>query len=165
MATLTSLCAPNLLQGNQLSPHNPSSTSKPLVRKHRCHYGRRSRLVVLAITKGSAKSGKSDEKIPSWARPDSDEPPPWARDGVKGSSEPTVQIPYVAYLLASAVTSIAAVNFIFFFQLKLIPFAVLVKYHGLSTLVLFLRVSLGYSANPFLFLVYWVYLILTNILC
>ncbi|KAF3330673.1 hypothetical protein FCM35_KLT04027 [Carex littledalei] len=115
MVTLMSLCASNLLlQQNQLSPWNAGSTSKPLVRNNRCYHGRqRSRLVVLAVTKGSAKSNKSDEKIPSWARPDSDEPPPWARDGNKGSSESTVQIPYAAYLLASAVTAIAAIGSIF----------------------------------------------------
>lgn len=155
MVTLMSLCASNLLlQQNQLSPWNAGSTSKPLVRNNRCYHGRqRSRLVVLAITKGSAKSSKSDEKIPSWARPDSEEPPPWARDGKKGSSESTVQIPYVAYLLASAVTAIAAVNFNFCWS----SLQCGTSYHGLPFLIptIFLGVSLigiGLHSEPFFFL-------------
>ncbi|KAM0947926.1 hypothetical protein DsansV1_C07g0072851 [Dioscorea sansibarensis] len=73
-----------------------------------CH-----RFIVFATTEGSAKSRQSDEKIPSWARPDSDEPPPWARDKSNGSSKPTFEIPYYAYLLASAITAIAAIGSIF----------------------------------------------------
>lgn len=141
------LCTSNL----NLLQQNPGSTSKTLVRKkHRCYYyGRqRSRSVVVAITKGSAKSSKSDEKIPSWARPDSDEPPPWARDGAKGSSESTVQIPFFAYLLASAVTAIAAVTFQFLVEAHYI--SVLVKYHGLDWF--FLRLlGLGYTGSLFFF--------------
>lgn len=68
------------------------------------------RFIVCATTEGSAKSSKSDEQIPSWARPDSDEPPPWARDEGSGStSQATFQIPFYAYLLASVITAIAAV--------------------------------------------------------
>lgn len=72
------------------------------------------RLVVLAVTEGSAKSGQSDEKIPSWAKPGSVEPPPWARDeGNVSTSQPSIEIPYFAYLLASAITAIAAIGSIF----------------------------------------------------
>lgn len=68
------------------------------------------RRFIVCATEGSAKSSKSDEQIPSWARPDSDEPPPWARDEGSGStSQATFQIPFYAYLLASAITAIAAV--------------------------------------------------------
>jgi len=69
------------------------------------------RLVVVAVTQGSAESNKSDEKIPSWAKPDSDEPPPWARDeSNNNTSQQGVEIPFFAYLLASAITAIAAVS-------------------------------------------------------
>lgn len=72
------------------------------------------RFVVRAATEGSAKSSQSEEKIPSWAKPDSDEPPPWARDeGSSGSSQSTFQIPFYAYLLASAIIAIAAIGSIF----------------------------------------------------
>ncbi|KAH7667314.1 hypothetical protein IHE45_12G050700 [Dioscorea alata] len=71
------------------------------------------RFIVFAATEGSAKSSQSDDKIPSWARPDSDEPPPWARGEDNGSSKPAFEIPYYAYLLASAITAIAAVGSIF----------------------------------------------------
>lgn len=80
---------------------------------------------MVAVTQGSAESSKkSDEKIPSWAKPDSDEPPPWARDepnnGNKSasSSEQGFEIPFYVYLLASAITAIAAVtNTLFSFPL------------------------------------------------
>ncbi|XXG56013.1 hypothetical protein AAC387_Pa03g3546 [Persea americana] len=71
------------------------------------------RFRVFAVTEGSAKSSKSDEKIPSWARPESDEPPPWARDEAKDVSGQTFEIPFYGYLLASAITAIAAIGSIF----------------------------------------------------
>uniref|UniRef100_A0A452ZEC7 Uncharacterized protein n=1 Tax=Aegilops tauschii subsp. strangulata TaxID=200361 RepID=A0A452ZEC7_AEGTS len=65
----------------------------------------------VAAAKSSGK--KADEKVPSWARPGSDEPPPWARDegGASGQEGDAAQVPFYAYLLASAVTAIAAVRF------------------------------------------------------
>uniref|UniRef100_A0A2P2JYQ3 Uncharacterized protein LOC103484254 n=1 Tax=Rhizophora mucronata TaxID=61149 RepID=A0A2P2JYQ3_RHIMU len=76
--------------------------------KQKSSYG----LVVFAATEGSAKPRESEETIPSWARPDSDEPPPWARDEVKelSSSKQSLQVPFYVYLLASAVTAIAAIG-------------------------------------------------------
>lgn len=70
------------------------------------------KFMVVAVTQGSAESSKSDEKIPSWAKPDSDEPPPWARGEANGkaSSEQGFQIPFYVYLLASTITAIAAVS-------------------------------------------------------
>ncbi|OIW05044.1 hypothetical protein TanjilG_18645 [Lupinus angustifolius] len=76
-------------------------------------------LVVVAVTQGSAESSKSsDEKIPSWAKPDSNEPPPWAKDETNKNSENNnniggFQIPFYVYLLASAITAIAAIGSIF----------------------------------------------------
>ncbi|KAI3871333.1 hypothetical protein MKW92_033036 [Papaver armeniacum] len=80
---------------------------KPLQRK----------FTVLAVTKGSSsKSSESEEKIPSWAKLDSEEPPPWAqRDGSgssNGTSE-TIEIPFYGYLLASTITAIAAIGSVF----------------------------------------------------
>lgn len=72
------------------------------------------KFIVRATTKGSTKSGKSEEKIPSWAKPDSDEPPPWAQESSAGtSSQPAFEIPFYAYLLASAITAIAAIGSVF----------------------------------------------------
>ncbi|KAL5202801.1 hypothetical protein ABZP36_013753 [Zizania latifolia] len=77
----------------------------------------RRRIWQVAATEGSAKSsGEAEEQVPSWARPGSDEPPPWARDGGGGgggAQEPGVQLPFYAYLLASAITAIAAIGSIF----------------------------------------------------
>lgn len=71
------------------------------------------RFSVFAVTEGSAKSSKSEETIPSWAKPDLDEPPPWARDEGKGyTSQQSFEVPFFVYLLASAVTAIAAVSFL-----------------------------------------------------
>ncbi|CAM0954891.1 unnamed protein product [Alopecurus aequalis] len=70
------------------------------------------RRLVLVAAKPSGK--QADEKVPSWARPGSDEAPPWARgeDGASGQDAggEDVQVPFYAYLLASAVTAIAAVR-------------------------------------------------------
>ncbi|XP_021888044.1 uncharacterized protein LOC110807271 [Carica papaya] len=75
---------------------------------------KKNRFSVLAATEDSAKSRESEEAIPSWARPDSEEPPPWARDEAKAStSEQGFEFPFYVYLLASSVTAIAAVGSIF----------------------------------------------------
>lgn len=74
-------------------------------------------LRVVAATEGSAKKrskskdevGNGDDpSVPSWARPDSDEPPPWARQEAQKDSS-GFEVPFFAYLLASAITAIAAV--------------------------------------------------------
>lgn len=96
-------------------------TSVPIVlqKGNCCHPHRQTgklfkRLTVRAATEGSAKSSQPEEKIPSWAKPDSEEPPPWARgEGSGGSSESTFQIPFYAYLLASAIVAIAAIGSVF----------------------------------------------------
>lgn len=80
---------------------------------HQCVLTRKSsrRFSVSAVTKGSAKSSKSDEKIPLWAKPDSDEPPPWAQnEGKKDDAQEGFEVPFFVYLLASAITAIAAVS-------------------------------------------------------
>ncbi|KAK3034172.1 hypothetical protein RJ639_034312 [Escallonia herrerae] len=72
-------------------------------------------LRVNAVTEGSAKkSSKSEQEeqpVPIWAKPDSDEPPPWARDEAQQGSSSEFEVPFYAYLLASAITAIAAVSF------------------------------------------------------
>ncbi|XP_068651821.1 uncharacterized protein [Aristolochia californica] len=122
MATSVTLCFSNLI-------HTSAKHWQKLVRwrsdlhfqvtylseKRRCHQ----RVVpfhrfrVSAVTEGSTKSNQSDEKTPSWARPDSDEPPPWAREELKPSSAKAFEVPYYAYLLASAITAIAAIGSVF----------------------------------------------------
>ncbi|OWM66514.1 uncharacterized protein LOC116201776 [Punica granatum] len=92
------------------------------IRDHRAVKSRDSRggelsrgFYVSAVTKGSAESSKSEETLPSWARPDADEPPPWARDEGQGSGsqQQSFEIPFFVYLLASAVTAIAAIGSVF----------------------------------------------------
>lgn len=58
-----------------------------------------------------AKSSESEESVPSWAKPDSDDPPPWARDeGKQNDLKTDFDVPFYVYLLASAITAIAAVS-------------------------------------------------------
>ncbi|XP_058073333.1 uncharacterized protein LOC131222323 [Magnolia sinica] len=126
MAASISLCTSNLISA--LSTHNPrylrlrpeilfkfSGLISKGSHRHQVHQAGKSfrRLRVFAVTKGSAKSSQSEEKIPSWAKPDSDEPPPWARDELKDASGQAFEIPFYAYLLASAVTAIAAIGSVF----------------------------------------------------
>ncbi|KFK34393.1 hypothetical protein AALP_AA5G139500 [Arabis alpina] len=90
------------------------------------HYGssKLRRLVVTAATEGSRKSKESQ---PSWANPDSDEPPPWARDEGRSStsSQESFEIPFYVYLLASAITAIAAIGSVFEYSSKNPVFGVL----------------------------------------
>ncbi|KAK9095816.1 hypothetical protein Sjap_021313 [Stephania japonica] len=85
------------------------------------HYNNREgrscrRFTIVAATEGSTSSSKSEETIPSWARPNSNEAPPWARDdGKETSPQQTIEVPFYAYLLASTITAIAAIGSIFEF--------------------------------------------------
>ncbi|KAH6837640.1 transmembrane protein [Perilla frutescens var. hirtella] len=75
----------------------------------------RQRLRVTAATEGSASKSKEegeDPSVPSWARPGSDELPPWARQEAQKETS-GFEVPFYVYLLASAVTAIAAVGSIF----------------------------------------------------
>uniref|UniRef100_A0A803PR84 Uncharacterized protein n=1 Tax=Cannabis sativa TaxID=3483 RepID=A0A803PR84_CANSA len=72
------------------------------------------KLTVYAVTKGSAESSKSEETVPSWAKPDSEEPPPWAQgETQKAASENGFEVPFFVYLLSSAITAIAAIGSVF----------------------------------------------------
>ena len=69
----------------------------------------------MAASSGKQKpkppAGEAEEKVPAWAKPGAEEPPPWAREGgaARGPEE-AGQVPFYAYLLASAITAIAAVR-------------------------------------------------------
>lgn len=76
------------------------------------------RLRVLTASGDSSKNssnskgeedGNDDPSVPSWAKPGSDEPPPWARQEAQKKSS-GFEVPFYVYLLASAITAIAAVN-------------------------------------------------------
>ena len=126
VATLLFPCNSTLIRGfpikeNASCPRLFLGVRERIVNQHstRCfHVYRNKRLshgfLVFAATEGSAKSSKSKETVPSWAKPDSDEPPPWARDnGKEYTAQQSFEIPFYVYLLASAVTAIAAVCFLF----------------------------------------------------
>ncbi|CAL4901397.1 unnamed protein product [Urochloa decumbens] len=72
---------------------------------------RRRRLAVLAAA--GKKPGEAEEQVPAWAKPGADEPPPWERKGGAVQGQEAGQVPFYAYLLASAVTAIAAIGSIF----------------------------------------------------
>ncbi|XP_059440590.1 uncharacterized protein LOC132173050 isoform X1 [Corylus avellana] len=72
------------------------------------------RFSVFAVTESSKEPSKTEETIPAWARADSDVPPPWAQDeGKESKSQQIFEIPFYVYLLASAVTAIAAIGSVF----------------------------------------------------
>ena len=81
---------------------------------------RRGKFCVVALTESSKESSnkkteeEEESKIPSWAKPDSDEPPPWAQNESASQQQQQQQqgfeIPFYLYLLASAITAIAAVS-------------------------------------------------------
>ena len=79
---------------------------------------RRGKFCVVAVTESSKESSnkkteeEKESKIPSWARPDSDEPPPWAQNETASQQQQQqgFEIPFYLYLLASAITAIAAVS-------------------------------------------------------
>ncbi|WOL15689.1 hypothetical protein Cni_G24470 [Canna indica] len=122
MAAAISLCSYNHLpwmmqtaiRNTRISPSIQQRLCLSHIRRRIRQHSSSRRFIVLAATEGSAKSSKSEEQIPSWAKPDSNEPPPWARDEGSGStSQSTFEIPFYAYLLASAITAIAAIGSIF----------------------------------------------------
>lgn len=95
---------------SRLTPDAHFDTTYPKTRKT----PRKS--TIVAATEGSAKSKSSepDEEIPSWAKPDSAEPPPWARgEGQESTEQTSSDLPFYVYLLASAVTAIAAIGSVF----------------------------------------------------
>ncbi|GJS65163.1 hypothetical protein Tco_0679727 [Tanacetum coccineum] len=71
---------------------------------HKCYR----RLTVFAIKE------EEEQSTPSWAKPDSNEPPPWARnEAQQESSSSSADLPFGVYLLASAITAIAAIGSVF----------------------------------------------------
>ncbi|XP_010542023.1 PREDICTED: uncharacterized protein LOC104815359 [Tarenaya hassleriana] len=96
-----------------------SHGSRAMNTSHRL--GLRRKLVVTCAAEGP------EENTPSWAKPDSDEPPPWARDeGRPGrTQEGTFEIPFFVYLLASTITAIAAIGSVFEYVNKKPVFGVL----------------------------------------
>ncbi|KAL1199766.1 hypothetical protein V5N11_013031 [Cardamine amara subsp. amara] len=131
-ASLTSLPTTfGLSHGDECCNRSPTKSLFPghhlAVKKkgHSLHYERSGvrRLVVTQATEGSRKSKESE---PSWANPDSDEPPPWARDeGRSSTSQESFEIPFYVYLLASAITAIAAIGSVFEYSSKNPVFGVL----------------------------------------
>ncbi|PWA47706.1 hypothetical protein CTI12_AA399480 [Artemisia annua] len=65
------------------------------------------RLTVFAIKE------EEEQSTPSWAKPDSNEPPPWARNEAQQESSSGGDLPFGVYLLASAITAIAAIGSVF----------------------------------------------------
>ncbi|XP_009766193.1 uncharacterized protein LOC107822718 [Nicotiana tabacum] len=95
-STIINLCLPNSI---------PLSSSG---------YFKRNRNSVASRKLGivAATEEEKDPSVPTWAKPDSDEPPPWAKNESQKDSS-TFQVPFIVYLLASAVTAIAAIGSVF----------------------------------------------------
>ncbi|KAB1224010.1 hypothetical protein CJ030_MR2G007942 [Morella rubra] len=103
------VCPRSLLGFGHKTLDQPTAKRSPGRQKKISH-----RFSVFALTESSKEPSKTEEKTPSWARADSDVPPPWAQDEAKGSaSQQIFEIPFFVYLLASAVTAIAAIGSVF----------------------------------------------------
>eukprot|EP00252_Welwitschia_mirabilis_P025960 TRINITY_DN8306_c0_g1_i1.p1 TRINITY_DN8306_c0_g1~~TRINITY_DN8306_c0_g1_i1.p1 ORF type:complete len:206 (-),score=20.24 TRINITY_DN8306_c0_g1_i1:443-1060(-) len=77
-------------------------------------HSRNGRTLRMSATGDSkTESSMQERSIPSWARPGSDELPPWARDEVKSQTDERFEIPFYVYLLSSAIVAIAAVGSMF----------------------------------------------------
>ncbi|GAA0150068.1 hypothetical protein LIER_09090 [Lithospermum erythrorhizon] len=91
-----------------------SQTNKRVFKNH----SNKLSLRVHAVTEGSAKKKIKDDdedgdtSVPSWAKPNSDEPPPWATNQTQKESS-DFEVPFFVYLLASAITAIAAIGSVF----------------------------------------------------
>jgi hypothetical protein len=61
--------------------------------------------------KGSSAANREmdAEKIPEWAKPGSEELPPWVRNEVAKPKEQAGDLPFFVYLIASSLVAIAAV--------------------------------------------------------
>ena len=102
-------CRPTEFLVKALNPSILSTTKSPQNRTKKKNQSRT--LTVFGVTEGSSKSQEEEEEeakesVPTWARPGSDEPPPWTR----AESGQGFEIPFYVYLLASAITAIAAVR-------------------------------------------------------
>jgi hypothetical protein len=65
--------------------------------------------------KGSSAANREmdAEKVPEWAKPGSEELPPWARNEVAKPKEQAEDLPFFVYLIASSLVAIAAVGSVF----------------------------------------------------
>ncbi|XP_022926368.1 uncharacterized protein LOC111433537 [Cucurbita moschata] len=111
-ATLLSYCNPRLdcNYGRMNTERTAFVHLRPIGRRSNGYR----KLTVFSVTEGSAKSSESEETIPSWAKPDSEEPPPWVREeGKETGSQLGFQVPFYVYLLASSITAIAAIGSVF----------------------------------------------------
>lgn len=61
-------------------------------------------------TSGEKNGQVNTENVPGWAKPNSEEPPPWARNERPASQEPAQEVPFPVYLIGSVLVSIAAVR-------------------------------------------------------
>lgn len=109
--------------------HSPlrCSSSKPILlfsnslhftlAHHHHHHKKRSYSnSQIRFAKNSGKNEEEEEEddpsVPSWAKPGSEDPPPWARGEYKKDSF-SFEVPFYVYLLASSVTAIATIGSVF----------------------------------------------------
>lgn len=123
-------------------PNNPILNLKPYARK---------KLTVLAAKSDDNGEGE-DSPVPSWARPGSEELPPWARQEAQGDTGASsgLAVPFYVYLLASTVTAIAAVGSIFEYVNQRPVFGVLNSDSVFYAPLLGFFVFIGFPSSAFL---------------
>ncbi|KAL3838803.1 hypothetical protein ACJIZ3_023394 [Penstemon smallii] len=115
MATLSSSISHFHLSTSISNPwHQNSSFSSGFLLKSAKIYSQKQKIIKLRVMAVKEEEEGSDENtpVPSWAKPDSDELPPWARQEAQKDSSNS-EIPFFVYLLASAITAIAAIGSVF----------------------------------------------------
>ncbi|KAL3621700.1 hypothetical protein CASFOL_031788 [Castilleja foliolosa] len=161
-ALASSLCFLGLSIGVPSSWHHNSSLLSGLMfnpKKQNCISDYPRRMIVMAGTDGSAKNlsnskeedndSGGDPSVPSWAKSGSDELPPWARQEAQKDSS-NFQVPFSVYLLASAVTAIAAIGSIFEYVNQKPVFGVLNSDNVLYAPLLGFFVFTGIPSSAFL---------------
>jgi hypothetical protein len=115
-ATLLCWCSSDLIRHGSYSNffvrQKVLDLNQSIVRSRGCYndYQKQKKFLCVLQLKG-LQSLVNLKKLPTWAKPDSDEPPPWAKgEGKENSSKQNFEVPFFVYLLASAITAIAAVS-------------------------------------------------------
>jgi hypothetical protein len=102
--------------------------------------------------KGSSAANRERdaEKVPEWAKPGSEELPPWARNEVAKPKEQAEDLPFFVYLIASSLVAIAAVGSVFEYFNKNAIFGVVPPDSPFWTPILGIFVFTGFPSAGFL---------------
>eukprot|EP00271_Cylindrocystis_brebissonii_P011452 TRINITY_DN2913_c0_g1_i1.p1 TRINITY_DN2913_c0_g1~~TRINITY_DN2913_c0_g1_i1.p1 ORF type:complete len:224 (-),score=33.12 TRINITY_DN2913_c0_g1_i1:535-1206(-) len=123
------LSAPNTVSSLFVTPtsssflHHCTGSNRDL--RLRCWVSRGSRAIRLVVASAAdkdvtsssvspaVKEGEKGEKVPAWAKPGSEEAPPWAKGEAARAEGLQTELPFYVYLIFSALITIATVGSVF----------------------------------------------------